>query len=188
MIIFVLIWLIVLIVFNFKWIKGKLQTFTLISNSVLLTLLVFIVVVYAFNEFNIKQLQKDYVLTRGGILTTTSYKETKCGYHIINNSALFNSTTIIVPEKVPIRPITKIYSQIVICQEKDYKSNFDTVVEIDGKKYHIEPQVVKIEPDFFSLCLSWGLIVLSIVAVLNLVLFIVVIIKLIIQKRQKKLE
>lgn len=149
----------------------------LVINGAFYSLIIITLIGFNANSAIIADISKDYDTYHGGIIGSVEYGRTEGDYYIIERKGFMYYEEFAVPiENVEISLLSKIYKPVVFCCSKGTEL-YGNEITINSENYYLCNTIEKIIPNFFDLLLVVLIIDVVIIAIFNLILLIINIIK-----------
>lgn len=156
-----------------------------ILNGVLYAVIAFILIWNNVNTSIISNDSVNYNIYHGGILSSVRYDRTEDDYYIIKRTGFMTCDEIAIPVKsANISSFSRLYKPVQIYCSKDTEL-YGSEIIVNSKRYYLCDTVIKIAPDFFDLILTIGIIDIIAILIFNLVLFIINIVRLYQEKKDR---
>ena len=170
--------LIIFLLINSIFSKGKTKKIILISNGVIMLFMGVTGIFMGIDNAVIDDYSKKYNVHRGGLLSSVSYEKTEGDYYIFKmTSFLPPSERIAVnKEKVRLPLLTYVYSPVIIFSKENTELSLSEIT-INSKKYKSAENVEVIRPNYLDMFLVIFAVCIIVLYIFNLFSFIVVLIK-----------
>ena len=169
---------IVLTIINIILGSRKKRLITIIVTSIVLTIFVFIVLINVFYSHKIDKDRNDYLISSGSILSGIYYVSTDDNYHYVNNSYLFGVDSYAIPiETCELSPLSRISNDVYLYYERDSTKEYERIIGKDGYSYELRNDIVRIEPNFWSLGFAYAVCGTIFLALFNIIMFILILVQ-----------
>ncbi|MGN0686851.1 MAG: hypothetical protein ACI4KA_01945 [Oscillospiraceae bacterium] len=180
--------LIALTVMNIVMAKKKMKKYVIIFNVIAHTVLASLVIIQCINLAVIDKDRENYDIYGSEIFNKIRYDRTEGDYYLLKQNAFLASSTVFaVPKENADLPYfaKKHHDIYVYCKKGTELCDNSNTVVIGSNSYLRADNVVKIRSDYLGLVVSVGLVYIILLFLLNVVGFIVLLIK---KKRSKNLD
>lgn len=170
--------LIIFLLINSIFSKGKTKKIILISNGALLLFMGVTCIFMGVDNAVIDDYSKKYNVHRGGFLSSVSYEKTEGDYYIFKMTSFLSPSERIAvnKEKVRLPALTYVYSPVIIFSKENTELSLSEIT-INSKKYKSAENVEIIRPNYLDMFLVIFSLCIIVLYIFNLFSFIVVLIK-----------